>query len=126
MLSGKAAPHDGLATERNARIGIPLTTRSGVRFRRRRDNRQETTMDENQFEGAARNIGGKIQDAVGGLTGDTATQARGKVNQAAGQAQQMYGAAVDDLKNFTSEQPMMALLAAMGVGVVLGFILGRN
>ncbi len=83
-------------------------------------------MDENQFEGAARNIGGKIQDAVGGLTGDTATQARGKVNQAAGQAQQMYGAAVDDLKNFTSEQPMMALLAAMGVGVVLGFILGRN
>ncbi len=83
-------------------------------------------MDDNQFEGAARNIGGKVQDAVGGLTGDAGMQARGKVNQAAGQAQQMYGAAVDDLKTFTTEQPMTALLAAMGVGVVLGFILGRN
>ncbi len=83
-------------------------------------------MDENRFEGAARNIGGKVQDAVGGLTGDAATQARGKINQAAGQAQQAYGAAVDDLKEFTSNQPMTALLAAMGIGVVLGFILGRN
>jgi uncharacterized protein YjbJ (UPF0337 family) len=83
-------------------------------------------MDENRFEGTARNIGGKVQDAVGGLTGDTATQARGKLNQAAGQAQQAYGAAVDDLKDFTAAQPMTALLAAMGIGVVLGFILGRN
>jgi uncharacterized protein YjbJ (UPF0337 family) len=83
-------------------------------------------MDENRFEGAARNFGGKVQDAVGGLTGDAETQARGKVNQAAGQAQQMYGAAVDDLKEFTVAQPMTALLTAMGIGVVLGFILGRN
>jgi len=83
-------------------------------------------MDENRFEGAARNIGGKMQDAVGGLTGDASTQARGKINQAAGQAQQAYGAAVDDLKDFTTAQPITALLAAMGIGVVLGFILGRN
>jgi uncharacterized protein YjbJ (UPF0337 family) len=83
-------------------------------------------MDENRFEGAARNIGGKIQDAAGGLTGDAATQARGKVNQAAGQAQQIYGETIDDLKNFTAAQPMTALLTAMGVGVVLGYILGRN
>jgi uncharacterized protein YjbJ (UPF0337 family) len=83
-------------------------------------------MDENRFEGAARNIGGKLQDAAGGLTGDAATQARGKVNQAAGQAQQIYGETIDDLKNFTAAQPMTALLTAMGVGVVLGYILGRN
>jgi uncharacterized protein YjbJ (UPF0337 family) len=83
-------------------------------------------MDENRFEGAARNIGGKVQDAVGGLTGDASTQARGKLNQAAGQAQQAYGAAVDDLKDFTVAQPITALLTAMGIGVVLGFILGRN
>jgi uncharacterized protein YjbJ (UPF0337 family) len=83
-------------------------------------------MDENRFEGAARNFGGKVQDAVGGLTGDADTQARGKFNQATGQAQQAYGAAVDNLKDFTSAQPMAALLTAMGVGVLLGFILGRN
>jgi uncharacterized protein YjbJ (UPF0337 family) len=83
-------------------------------------------MDENTYEGAARDFGGRVQDAVGGLTGDAATQARGKFNQAAGQAQQAYGAAVDDLKDFTTAQPFTALLTAMGIGVVLGFILGRN
>jgi uncharacterized protein YjbJ (UPF0337 family) len=83
-------------------------------------------MDENRIEGTARIIGGRVEDAVGGLTGDAATQARGKVNQAAGQAQQAYGAAIDDIKDFTATQPLTALLTAMGVGVVLGFILGRN
>jgi uncharacterized protein YjbJ (UPF0337 family) len=83
-------------------------------------------MDENRIEGTARIIGGRVEDAVGGLTGDAATQARGKVNQAAGQAQQAYGAAIDDIKDFTTAQPLTALLTAMGVGVVLGFILGRN
>jgi uncharacterized protein YjbJ (UPF0337 family) len=83
-------------------------------------------MDENKFEGAARDVGGKVQDAIGGLTGDAATQARGKINQAAGQAQQAYGAAVDDVKAFTVSQPFTALLTAIGIGVVLGFVLGRN
>ncbi len=83
-------------------------------------------MDENRIEGAARDFGGRVQDAVGGLTGDASTQARGKFNQAAGQAQQTYGAAVDEIKDFTAAQPMTALLTAMGIGVVLGFVLGRN
>jgi uncharacterized protein YjbJ (UPF0337 family) len=34
-------------------------------------------MDENQIEGAARNVGGKLQDATGGLTGDAVTQSAG-------------------------------------------------
>ena len=38
-------------------------------------------VDENCIEGTARNIGGKIQDAVGAVTGDTATQARGQMNR---------------------------------------------
>jgi ElaB/YqjD/DUF883 family membrane-anchored ribosome-binding protein len=59
-------------------------------------------------------------------SGDAAMQARGKINQAAGQAQQMYGETVDDLRSFTAAQPFTALLTAMGIGVVLGFILGRN
>ena len=83
-------------------------------------------VDENRLEGAARNIGGKLQDAVGGLTGDTSTQARGKANQAAGQAQDMYGQVVDEVRHFTSDQPASALLAALGVGVVLGFLLARR
>jgi uncharacterized protein YjbJ (UPF0337 family) len=83
-------------------------------------------VDENRAEGTLRNVGGKVQDAVGGLTGDSSTQARGKANQAAGEAQAVYGQAVDQVKGFASDQPLVALLSAMGVGVALGFVLGRR
>jgi uncharacterized protein YjbJ (UPF0337 family) len=53
-------------------------------------------MDDRRFEGAARDLGGKVQDTVGGLTGDSQTQARGKANQAAGQAENAYGKAADE------------------------------
>ena len=52
-------------------------------------------MAENEMEGAARNVGGKVESAVGNLTGDTKTQADGKIDQVAGQAQQAYGNAKD-------------------------------
>jgi uncharacterized protein YjbJ (UPF0337 family) len=83
-------------------------------------------MDENRVEGVVRDIGGKIQDAAGGLTGDTATQVRGKINQAAGQAQQAYGDTIDEVTEFTKDQPLVALVTAMGVGVILGFFMGRR
>lgn len=52
-------------------------------------------MAENQMEGAARNVGGKVESAVGNLTGDTKTKADGKIDQVAGQAQRAYGDAKD-------------------------------
>ena len=52
-------------------------------------------MDENRFEGAARKIGGKIEGAVGDLTGDTKTQAQGAADRFAGSAQRGYGQAKD-------------------------------
>lgn len=83
-------------------------------------------VDDNKVEGFARNVGGKLQDAVGGVTGDGSTQARGKANQAAGQAQSMYGDVVDEVRDFTTDKPFGALLAAVGLGVVIGFLLARN
>ena len=82
-------------------------------------------MDENRFEGAARDVGGKIQDAVGGLTGDAQAQARGKANQASGQAQNAYGQAIDCLKGFATSDPIVAMLSALGVGIVVGWMLRR-
>ncbi len=35
----------------------------------------------NQLEGAAREIGGKIKNAAGALTGDTSAQIEGKANE---------------------------------------------
>ena len=83
-------------------------------------------MDENRIKGAARNVGGKVQDTVGGLTGDTETQARGKANEALGTAQNTMGSANDtagdwreSLAQTAKERPLLALLAAVSVGYVL-------
>lgn len=84
-------------------------------------------MDEDRFKGAATNIGGKVKDAVGGLTGDGKTQAEGKLDQASGQLQNAYGSAKDavreqagtlgaQLDDALKEHPLASLLAAAGVG----------
>ena len=52
-------------------------------------------MDENKVEGTVRDAAGKVQDAVGGLTGDAKTQVEGKARQVYGQAQANYGDAMD-------------------------------
>ncbi len=83
-------------------------------------------MDENRVEGTARNFGGTVQEAVGRLAGDENGQLRGKVNQVRGQAQKAYGETVDDVREYTAAQPFVALFTAMGLGVVLGFLLGRQ
>lgn len=89
-------------------------------------------VDENTIEGAARDFGGKVQDAVGGLTGDSETQARGKVNQAKGQVQNAYGQASDQVRDLSQQlgelvqdQPLAALGIATGVGVLIGLLLKR-
>lgn len=56
-------------------------------------------MDENQFEGAARNLGGKVEGAVGNLIGDTKMQAEGAYDKAVGSAQNTYGKAADAVKD---------------------------
>jgi uncharacterized protein YjbJ (UPF0337 family) len=83
-------------------------------------------VDANRPEGTLRNIGGKVEDAVGGLTGDSSTRLRGKANEAAGAAQDMYGQAADGVRDFATEQPMMALLAAAGLGLMLGIVIARR
>jgi uncharacterized protein YjbJ (UPF0337 family) len=47
-------------------------------------------MNENRIAGTARNIGGTVED-VGRITGDTQEQVQGKLDQAAGSAQDLYG-----------------------------------
>ena len=83
-------------------------------------------MDENRIKGAARNIGGKLQDTAGDLTGDTETQARGKANEALGTAQNTLGSAIDtagdwseNLAATAKERPLLALFAAVSVGYML-------
>ncbi len=86
-------------------------------------------MDKDQVAGGARELGGKVKDAVGGAFGDTKTQAEGKYDQVAGRVQRNYGAAVDAagdgleaLTDRVREQPLIALLVAGALGWVIGRI----
>ncbi len=83
-------------------------------------------VDSNRIEGAAEDTIGKLQDGMGGLLGDGATQARGKAKQVAGQAQGFYGEALDTIRDITADQPVVALVAATGLGFLLGAIVSRR
>jgi len=88
-------------------------------------------MDENRLEGSARNFGGKVQEGVGRATGDTKSKVEGVMNQAAGTAQDLYGEATDVvrqnagpveawLRDKIETQPYTTVIAALGIGWLLG------
>ena len=83
-------------------------------------------VDDNRAEGFARTVGGKLQDTASSLTVDASTQARGKVSQHAGEAQSMWGQVVDEVRDFAADQPFVALLSAVGLGAVVGFLTTRR
>ena len=69
-----------------------------------------------RVEGTAREFGGRVQEGVGNLTGDTKTQAEGLYNQATGQAQQ----AAAQFSDVVKAQPIVAAMVALAIGYVLG------
>jgi uncharacterized protein YjbJ (UPF0337 family) len=88
-------------------------------------------MDENRTSGTAKNIGGKIEEGAGALVGDARTQLQGKLDQASGAAQDLYGQAADAaresaatfdnwLRTTIETQPYTAAAVALGIGWLLG------
>jgi uncharacterized protein YjbJ (UPF0337 family) len=95
-------------------------------------------MDENRLSGTAKNIGGKLEEGIGQVTGDTKTQAEGIARQVGGVAQDLYGQARDAasdiagtargtassfeklLRNTIETQPYTSALVALGIGWLLG------
>jgi uncharacterized protein YjbJ (UPF0337 family) len=69
-----------------------------------------------RVEGTAREFGGRVQEAVGDVTGDSKTQAQGLYNQVSGQAQQ----ATAQFSDVVKAQPVVASLVALATGYVLG------
>ncbi len=98
-------------------------------------------MDENKFEGAARDLGGKAQETAGKLTGDSKLQAEGTYDQATGAAQKAYGQVKDAVRDYSGDygsqmldqieeagdalaeqidqRPITAILIAAGIGFLL-------
>jgi uncharacterized protein YjbJ (UPF0337 family) len=60
---------------------------------------EEAIMNKDQVKGAAKDLGGKIQEEVGKLTGDKKQQAEGLKNQVKGKTQEQVG----DLKEAIKE-----------------------
>jgi uncharacterized protein YjbJ (UPF0337 family) len=95
-------------------------------------------MDENRIAGTAKNIGGKVEEGFGRVTGDTKTQAEGITKQVTGTAQDMYGQARDAasdmagtaldtatsfekwLRGTIETQPYTTAMVAVGIGWLLG------
>jgi uncharacterized protein YjbJ (UPF0337 family) len=88
-------------------------------------------MDEDRLSGTARNFGGKVEEGVGRVTGDVKTQSRGKLDQAAGTAEDLYGQTADAardtaatldkwLRTTIETQPYTTAIVALGIGWLLG------
>jgi uncharacterized protein YjbJ (UPF0337 family) len=95
-------------------------------------------MDENRVAGTAKNLGGKVEEGFGRVTGDAKTQAKGLYNQAEGAVQDLYGQAVDSagdaaqavkrtavtvedtLRNTIETKPYTAVAIALGLGWLIG------
>lgn len=54
--------------------------------------------DQDRIEGAAKNIGGKIKEGIGKVTGDEKLQAEGRVEQVEGKVQNTIGGIKDALR----------------------------
>jgi uncharacterized protein YjbJ (UPF0337 family) len=95
-------------------------------------------MNEDRIAGTTRNLGGKVQEGYGRVTGDTQKQAEGLMNQAAGTAQDLYGQAKDSaaeaaqvvrrgamdaqdyVRGLIEQRPYTAAVAALCIGWLIG------
>jgi uncharacterized protein YjbJ (UPF0337 family) len=56
-------------------------------------------MNEDSIIGTGKDALGKVEDGFGGLTGDTSTQIDGKLDQASGKVQKMFGSASEGVRD---------------------------
>jgi uncharacterized protein YjbJ (UPF0337 family) len=55
-------------------------------------------VDKDRVEGSARNLGGKVKEAAGKLTGDEKLKNEGRADQVAGKVQNVVGGVKDKLR----------------------------
>jgi uncharacterized protein YjbJ (UPF0337 family) len=100
-------------------------------------------MSDDRIAGTVRSFGGKVQEGVGKVTGDTKTEVKGVMNQAAGAVQDAYGKTVDaamegaqtvkeaaveghdTVRKFVEDNPHTATAIALGIGLLIGYAAHR-
>lgn len=112
-------------------------------------------MDKDRIAGSAKDFAGKVEGAVGDMTGNAKAQAEGRAREAAGTVQNLYGQAKDAARDATEaaadyareayensgdtirdgktavaktvrENPLGALLVAGGIGFALALMMTRQ
>jgi uncharacterized protein YjbJ (UPF0337 family) len=84
-------------------------------------------MDEDRVAGTAKNLGGKVEEGLGRITGNSQAELKGQARQIAGAAEDLYGQAKETAASFTDivqrtieQQPYTAGAIAIAVGWLLG------
>ena len=95
-------------------------------------------MDENRASGAAKNLGGKMEEGFGRATGDAKTRVQGQGKQAEGSIQELYGQAIDSaedaidavrqmpasvddtIRHYIESNPYTTAAIALGLGWLIG------
>ncbi len=62
-------------------------------------------MTDQRIQGKAEELGGRLQNGLGGLTGDDRLQAEGKLNEIKGKARDAYGRVIDGLDGLVEKAP---------------------
>lgn len=112
-------------------------------------------MDKDRITGAAKDAAGKVEGAFGRATGDASTEASGRMREAAGTVENLYGQAKDAVRDLSGaasgaasdaidagsdiyrdgskamaatvrDQPLGSLLVAGAVGFALALMLNRQ
>lgn len=79
-----------------------------------------------QAQGTVNEIAGKVQGAFGRATDDTATHLEGQARETLGKAQQVYGDALDHVRESAVKNPLGTIAVAAGVGLVVGLLCSRR
>jgi uncharacterized protein YjbJ (UPF0337 family) len=112
-------------------------------------------MDKDRIAGSAKDVAGKVEGAVGGMTGNGNAEAAGRAKEAAGTVQNLYGQAKDAARDAgdaavdyareayahsgdtlrdgsqavarkVKDNPLGALLLAGGIGFALALLMTRQ
>jgi uncharacterized protein YjbJ (UPF0337 family) len=95
-------------------------------------------MDETRMSGAARNLAGTMEEGLGRATGDAKARVQGKMKEAEGSIQELYGQAVDSaeaavdtvrqmpasldhtIRRYVVSNPYTTAAIALGLGWLVG------
>ncbi len=87
-------------------------------------------MTDDRIEGGMRKEFGRLQEAMGRANGDIGLQARGRLREATGAAQEMAGHVretandlFEEFETYAEEKPLLLGAAILGIGIAIGLVM---